>query len=90
MRALSPDKLQTAAEVKLGSWVSTVKIEEARRRVADLYKEEGYAFVDVKYALEQSPDRTRARVRFLVNEGEQVFVRQIRRARQRVHEHLRD
>jgi outer membrane protein assembly factor BamA len=77
VHALSPDALQKAADVKLGSWVSTVKIEEARRRVSDVYKEEGYAFVDVKYALEQSPDRTRARVRFLVNEGEQVFVRQI-------------
>jgi outer membrane protein assembly factor BamA len=77
VRALSPDKLQIAADVKLGSWVSTAKIEEARRRVSDVYKEEGYAFVDVKYALEQSPDRTRARVRFVVNEGEQVFVRHI-------------
>ena len=77
VRAIAPDTLQAAADVKLGSWVSTVKIEEARRRVADVYKEQGYAFVEVKYALEQSPDRTRARVRFLVNEGEQVFVRQI-------------
>jgi outer membrane protein insertion porin family len=75
--ALPPTFLASAADVKLGSWVNTVKIEEARRRVADAYKEEGYAFVDVKYALEQSPDRTRARVRFLVVEGEQVFVRQI-------------
>ena len=77
VHAIAPSKLLAAADVKLGSWVSTVKLEEARRRVADAYKEEGYAFVDVKYALEQSPDRTRARVRFLVTEGEQVFVRQI-------------
>ena len=67
----------SAADVKLGSWVSTVKLEEARRRVVDAYKEEGYAFVDVKYVLEQSPDRTRARVRFVVSEGEQVIVRKI-------------
>ena len=75
VHALPLPALADAADVKLGSWVSTVKIDEARRRVADAYKEEGYAFVDVKYALEQSPDRTRARVRFLVSEGEQVFVR---------------
>ncbi len=73
--ALSPAQLRDAADVKLGSWVSTAKLDEARRRVADAYKEEGYAFVDVKYALEQSPDRTRARVRFLVSEGEHVYVR---------------
>ena len=76
-RAIAPNELEVAADVKLGSWVSTVKLEDARRRVADIYKEEGYAFVEVKYSLEPSPDRTRARVRFLVNEGEQVFVRQI-------------
>jgi len=75
-RAISPDKLAAAADVKLGAYVSTVRLEEARRRVADAYKEEGYAFVDVKYAVEQSPDRTRARVRFIVAEGEQIFVRQ--------------
>ncbi len=75
VHAISPARLADAADVKLGSWVSTVKIDEARRRVADAYKEEGYAFVDVKYALEQSPDRTRARVRFIVSEGEQVLVR---------------
>ena len=75
VHSLSQTELASAADVKLGSWVSTVKIDEARRRIADAYKEEGYAFVDVKYALEQSPDRTRARVRFIVSEGEQVYVR---------------
>ena len=75
--ALSPVQVQAAADVKLGSWVSTARLEDARRRVSDAYKEEGYAFVDVKYTLEQSPDHTRARVRFLVTEGEQVFVRAI-------------
>lgn len=76
-KALAPEVLAKAAELKLGSYVSTVKLEEARRRVVDAYKEEGYAFVDVRYELDQSPDRTRARVRFIIAEGEQVFVRQI-------------
>jgi outer membrane protein insertion porin family len=76
-KALSPSALAAAADVKLGSWVSTVKLEEARRRVEGAYKEEGYAFVDVKYTVEQSPDRTRARVRFQIAEGEQVLVRQV-------------
>lgn len=77
VKALSPEALAKAADLKLGGYVSTVKIEEARRRVTDAYREEGYAFADVKYVLEQSPDRTRARVRFVVAEGEQVLVRQI-------------
>jgi len=76
-RALSPAELAKAADVKLGQYASTVKLEEARRRVVDAYKEEGYTFADVKYSLEQSPDHTRARVRFAVAEGEQVNVRNI-------------
>ncbi|HVH41270.1 MAG TPA: POTRA domain-containing protein [Labilithrix sp.] len=75
--AIGPSRLSDAADVKLGQFVSTVKLEEARRRVVDAYKEEGYAFADVKYSLEQSPDHTRARVRFGVTEGERVIVRNI-------------
>jgi outer membrane protein insertion porin family len=75
--AFSPQALGKIADVKLGQYVNSLKIDEARRRVADAYKEEGYAFVDVKYLLEQSPDHTRARVRFIVSEGEKVYVRQI-------------
>lgn len=75
--AIPPARLAQAADVKLGAYVSTVKLEEARRRVVDAYKEEGYAFADVKYSLEPSPDHTRARVRFTVTEGEQVIVRNI-------------
>ena len=75
--AIAPSILAKAAGVNLGAFVSTAKLEEARRRVVDAYKEEGYAFADVKYALEKSPDHTRARVRFSVSEGERVIVRDI-------------
>lgn len=75
--ALSPARLAKAAEVELGKYVSTVELEEARRRLVDVYKEEGYAFADVRYSLEPSPDHTRARVRFGVSEGEKVIVRDI-------------
>jgi outer membrane protein assembly factor BamA len=75
--AIAPSKLAEAADVKLGDYVSTLRLEEARRRVVEAYKEEGYAFADAKYSLEQSPDHTRARVRFNVTEGEQVIVRNI-------------
>jgi outer membrane protein assembly factor BamA len=75
--AIAPRVLAEAADVKLGEFVSTLRLEEARRRVVDTYKEEGYWFADVKYSLEQSPDHTRARVRFNVSEGEQVIVRKL-------------
>lgn len=75
--ALPPARLAEVADVKLGRFVSTIKLEESRRRLVDAYKEEGYAFADVKYSLDQSPDHTRARVRFVVSEGDQVIVRDI-------------
>lgn len=75
--AISPARLAEAADVKLGQYVNALRLEDARRRVLELYKEDGYAFADVKYSLEQSLDHTRTRVRFGVTEGEKVIVRDI-------------
>ena len=75
--AIAPATLAKAADVKLGQYVSTIKLEDARKRVTEAYKEEGYAFADVKYSLEQSPDHTRTRVRFGISESEKVVVRNI-------------
>jgi outer membrane protein assembly factor BamA len=74
VRNLSERQVADAADVPLGDPVNTTKLEDARRRIVDWYKELGYYYVDVKYALEPSPDSTRARVRFDVVEGEQVIV----------------
>ncbi len=75
--SIAPSKLAAAAQLELGAYASSVKLEEARRRVLDAYKEEGFAFADVKYTLEESPDHTRARARFTVFEGERVVVSNI-------------
>lgn len=75
--AFSPRALAKIAELKLGSYVSTAEIDEARRRILEHYREAGYAFADVRYELEPSQDKTRARVRFTVSESELVTVRQI-------------
>ncbi len=77
IKAMSERDVADAAQVPLGDPVSTVKLEDARRRVVDWYKELGYFYVDVKYTLEPSADNTRARVRFEVTEGDQVIVRAI-------------
>lgn len=75
--AITPARLAEVAAVELGRYASAIKLEESRRQLVDAYKEEGYAFADVKYSLEQSPDHTRARVRFAISEGERVVVRDI-------------
>lgn len=76
-REIAPARLLRDAKLDLGKPVSTNKLDEARRRVLDLYKEEGFAFAQVKYSIEQSPDHTRGRARFEISESERVFVRQI-------------
>jgi outer membrane protein assembly factor BamA len=77
VKAMSEADVAAAAAVTLGEAVSTVKLEDARRRIVDWYKEAGYYYADVKYALEPSADNTRSRVRFDVTEGDQVIVRGI-------------
>jgi len=76
-RSIEEKKLAEAAAIRLGDPANTVKIEEAKRRIIDLYKEEGFYYVDVRTSLERSLDATRARVHFELNEGERVYVGQI-------------
>lgn len=76
-KSLSEATLAHAAELRLGMPVSALEIDEARRRVADRYKEDGFYYVEVKYSIERSLDNTHARARFDINEGEQVMVKQI-------------
>ena len=77
VRSAAEREVADAAQVPVGDFVSTTKLDDARRRIVDWYKELGYAYVDVKYTLEPSLDNTRARVRFDVTEGDQVIVTDI-------------
>jgi outer membrane protein assembly factor BamA len=70
-------RLAAAGEIELGQPANVEKLDEARRRILDAYKEEGFAYADVKYTLEESLDHTRARANFIVNEGDRVLVRGI-------------
>lgn len=77
-KALVESDLAEALELKLGTPVSQAEIEKGRQRLFDRYGEEGFAFVTIDVDLELSPDQTRARVRFIISEREQVRVRDIR------------
>src|SRR5262249_51826817 len=67
-------ELAKATELVLGEPVSQAKLETARRHILDAYKEEGFAFAEVRAQLDFSPDRTRGRARFVVSQGERVVV----------------
>ncbi len=75
--SIEETKLAEAAKIELGGPANEVKLEEAKRRIIDAYKEEGFYYVDVRTSLERSLDATKARVRFDINEGERVIVTQI-------------
>ncbi len=73
-RSIDEKKLAVAANLVLGTEVSSLALEDARRKVLEAYREEGFAYADVKVSLEESLDHTHARATFEVVEGEQVFV----------------
>ncbi len=74
---LTEQQLAQAAEVTLGANASQMLLDAARRRLLELYAEEGFAFADIEANLDLSPDQTRARLRFSIIEREQVRVSRI-------------
>ncbi len=73
-RVLVENQLAEEAGLQLGAPASNLELEQARRRVIDAYRDKGFAYAEVRASLDLSPDRTRARARFTINESEQVFV----------------
>ncbi len=67
-------KLAEAAALELGTPVSRVELQKARRRILDLYADEGYAFANVEVDLELSQDHTRGSARFVISERERVEI----------------
>jgi outer membrane protein assembly factor BamA len=76
-RTLVEGELRAVTGLELGGPVSQLALEEARRRIVERYAEEGYAFAGVEVDLELSPDGTRAKAKFVINEREPVRVRQV-------------
>jgi outer membrane protein assembly factor BamA len=67
-------ELAQAAALELGKPLSLIAVEEAKARLAEAYQDRGYAYVEVRSAIEPSGDRTRARVRFTIQERDRVYV----------------
>ncbi|WP_437308616.1 BamA/TamA family outer membrane protein [Sorangium sp. So ce388] len=73
-RPFSERWLSDIADLELGQPLSTLALDAARLRILDAYRDLGYAFAEVRAAIEPSPDRTRARARFIVSERDRVIV----------------
>lgn len=76
-RAATEASLLDVAELEIGEPASNLQVEQARRRIVQAYRELGYAYAEVRATLDLSPDHTRARARFVVNESQQVIVDKI-------------
>lgn len=71
--ATSRDLAETA-KVELGAPLSLQTLEDAKAKLADYYQDRGYAYVGVSSEVELSPDRTRGRVKFILQERDLVFI----------------
>jgi outer membrane protein assembly factor BamA len=72
--AFASPELAAIAELELGAPFSSLAVDAARLRLLNRYRDLGYAYAAVRAAVETSPDRTRARVRFIVNEHKPVVI----------------
>jgi outer membrane protein assembly factor BamA len=80
VKSIAPKTLMAKAagpQLRMGEPLSLRDAESARRAILDYYKDEGYAYASVRATFEYSADKSRARIRFLVAEGEQVVIDKI-------------
>jgi len=66
--------LAALAGLELGAPLSNIELDGARKRILGAYRESGHAYAEVQMSIEPSPDRTRARARFVISEREPVIV----------------
>lgn len=67
------DLLEVAA-FPLGSAFSGTELDAAQARILNAYKDRGYAYATVRTTVDYSPDRTRARARFVISEHKPVII----------------
>ncbi len=70
-------ELAEAAELDVGAPISQLELENARRRLVDLYAERGFAFAEVESNLDLSSDHRHGRARFVISERQPVTVSRI-------------
>ncbi len=73
-RQVPAPKLAEIADLELGRPLSNLELNAARRRLLGFLRDQGYAYATVRSDVELSPDRTRARARFVVNERQAVII----------------
>jgi outer membrane protein insertion porin family len=77
VKSEAPSELLKESGLLFGHAASQLKVDDARRKLAAFYQEDGFAYVQVRSSLELSSDHSRARVVFDIIEGDRVRIRDI-------------
>ena len=73
-RVLSSKQLLFISQFTPGSPFSNLELDAAQVRISNAYRDRGYAYATVRTEVDYSPDRTRARVNFIINEHKPVII----------------
>lgn len=73
-RTATDATLAKLADLAVGSPLSTEALENGRTKVLEHYQDRGFAYAEVKTTIEPSADKTRARVRFSIQERDPVTI----------------
>ncbi|MSP24039.1 MAG: outer membrane protein assembly factor [Myxococcales bacterium] len=71
---MNPGEALRESGLIVGVPFANVAVESARARLLEIYGNAGHAFAQVRTVVEESPDKTRARVRFVITENEPVVI----------------
>jgi outer membrane protein insertion porin family len=84
-------ELAAKAQLDVGDPLDLTALDEARARLSTFYADRGYAYAAVETSVDLSPDRSRAKVTFRIEEREVVTIEgiEIEGARQTDHELIR-
>jgi len=73
-KVVNSKSLALVARFTPGSAFSNIELDAAQARILNAYRDKGYAYATVRAEVDYSPDRTRARVRFIINEHKPVII----------------
>ena len=73
-RVIHSNLLMVVAGFIPGQPFSNLKLDAAEARVLNAYRDRGYAYATVRTEVDHSPDRTRARARFVITEHKPVII----------------
>jgi outer membrane protein insertion porin family len=71
---ISSRELLEVADFPLGAPFSNLELDAAQARVLNAYRDRGYHYASVGTTIDWSPDRTRARARFVISERQPVEI----------------